>query len=109
MVEDAVTRYLDAQNRYKKVQAEIQEMQTHIRKVSDALLNYFQFRISNVEMPIEVGVGRGTYTFEPKKWPDADRITNSILALHKTHQEAIKAWSAVPENYRSNLEPPRPI
>jgi len=109
MTEDAVTKYLDAQNRYEKVQTEIQGMQTHIKEVSDALLSCFNFRIPNVTMPIEVGVGRGTYTFEPKKWPDADRITNSILALHETHQEAIKAWSAIPEQYKSNLKPPRPI
>ncbi len=108
MAEDAVTKYLDAQNRYKKTQAEIQEMQAHIKKVSDALVNYYAFRISGIEMSAEAGFGRGTYSFEPKKWPDAERITNAILDLHKTHKEATEAWSAVPQNYRNNLEPPRP-
>lgn len=109
MAEGSVTTYLDAQNRYRKVQAEIQEMQTHIKKVSDALVNYFAFRISKMEMPAEVGFGKGTYTFEPKEWPDAEKISNLILALHQTHQEAVRAWYSVPEEYRDNLEPPRPI
>lgn len=106
-----IEEYIEARNVMIQASAAVQRMAETIRNVSHALsTNSRRFLFANLPsgMPAEVAMSRDVVTVDANSWPSAQALQDALRDMHEARTVVFNAWSRVPQEQRSALQPPPP-
>lgn len=108
MAIDPARQYLDAKAKLDSAEQEVKNLSSYIGQIANAMQgDYWSFMVSNTNIgfPPEVAMG-AAFTLNANEWPSAQKIAETLKALHDARHEANNAWARLSPDDRRNLPPP---